>query len=347
MPGMSGLELSRILLQEGDQDRDLHIIFVTGHAGMAEVIEALKLGADDFLTKPLNSEQLLHSVRRSQEAAVLRDKDRELKLCLAFEAKSSAIEAEGLSLELAKRNRELVEKNHELLNVNELKDEFLAMISHEVNTPLNGIIGFAQLLQGSFEGEGDSNNVELTGHIITSANRLHKHVTSVLNIADAQSGRLRIVKQPLIINDLFQGLMSKYAHEAKARGGTIYVEMDDVSLGCSADPEILGVALGCIVENSLKFSNEGVKVKLRAEKTESGVRLLVTDDGLGMDEKAIGSALHPLRQGGGHSARRFEGMGLGLPLARQYLRLHGGEISIESALGQGVRVAIDLPDQQA
>ena len=346
MPSMSGLELSRKLLQGEDADRDLHIILVTGHAGVAEAIEALNLGADDFLTKPLNSEQLLHSVRRSQEAAFLRDKDRELKLRLTLEAESSASEAAALAKELSKRNDELIDKNRELLGVSQLKDEFLGLISHELNTPLNAIIGFAELLQQMLDAEGDVKKSELTGHITSSANRLHNHITKILNIAKAQSGSIKLEKHQFLAGDLFRNLATRFNAEVGTKNGTIVVELDDENMALCTDFKMLSDALACLFENAIKFSSEGVKIKLKAERSGEGVRFCVIDNGMGMDEKTIRSSLDPLRQGDGKLSRRFEGMGLGLPLARQYIRLLGGDIVIESSLGKGTQITIDLPVQE-
>jgi signal transduction histidine kinase len=344
MPTMSGLELSRKLLQDQDGDRDLHIILVTGHAGMAEAIEALKLGADDFLTKPLNSEQLLHSIRRSQEAAVLRDKDRELKLRLTLEAESSASEVATLAGELAKRNEELVDKNRELLEVSQLKDEFLGMISHELNTPLNGIIGFAELLQQMLDADGENKKSELTQHITSSANRLHNHITKILNIAKAQSGSLKLNPQRFLVGDLFRNLSTKFSAEFLAKNGTINIDLDDEGMEIYTDLSMLSEALVCMIENSIKFSGDGVDVRLKAERSGDLIQFFVTDNGFGMDENMIHASLEPLRQGDGKLTRRFEGMGLGLPLARQYLRLLEGGISIESSLGEGTSINVDLPD---
>lgn len=345
MPALSGLELSRQLLQDRDDERDLHIILVTGHAGMAEAIEALKLGADDFLTKPLNAEQLLHSVKRSHESAILRDKDRELKLRLAAEAQTSADEASKLSAELARRNTELTRINLELIDVSKLKDEFLGMISHELNTPLNSIIGFSQLLQEMFVQDGDEQKRELSDYIITSANRLNHHINSILNIAKAQSGDLKLEKQEFLIADLFQNSVTKYQDLVADRKGEIKTDISVEGLSYTADYGLLGEALGCLIENSTKFSNEGVEVVLRAEKTDLGIRMIVTDNGLGMDDQTIHASIDPLRQGDGKLSRRFQGMGLGLPLARQYVRLHGGSMDIESTLGEGTSVIVELPDQ--
>lgn len=347
MPAMGGLELSRRLLQEQENDRDLHIILVTGHAGMAEAIEALKLGADDFLTKPLNSEQLLHSVRRSQEAAILRDKDRELKLRLKMEAESSAIEAATLHEELTRRNEELTEKNQELQEVNQLKDEFLGMISHELNTPLNSIIGFSHLLREMLENDGEERKSELTQHISEAANRLRNHISKIINIAKAQSGRLKIERQNFLIEDLYRNLKARFKEDISSGKGSIDIELDVPGIDFSADSSILGEAMACLVENALKFSKEGVEIKLTAEKTEQGIRLSVSDNGDGMDERTINVSLESLRQGDGKMTRRFEGMGLGLPLARQYVRLHDGLINIESTLGEGTTINIDLPDPGA
>ena len=149
MPGMDGLEMARKLKDEAGSSRDLYVIVVTGHAGMAEAIEALQLGAEDFLTKPISPNHLVHSVRRAEEMIQLRGNERLFQLHLEQQVQEKTADIRGLADELAEQNALLEKQNQELSIVGKLKDEFLQMMSHELNTPLNAIVGFAQLMKAS------------------------------------------------------------------------------------------------------------------------------------------------------------------------------------------------------
>ena len=123
MPGMDGLEMARQLKAKLAPERDVFIIVVTGHAGMKEAVEALKLGAEDFLTKPISPDHLLHSVRRAGEMVQLRQHERGFQKQLAQEVKI--------------KTDDLNEANHKLSAANCIKDQFLSVMGHELRTPLN------------------------------------------------------------------------------------------------------------------------------------------------------------------------------------------------------------------
>ncbi|MCW9040789.1 MAG: response regulator, partial [Rhodospirillales bacterium] len=131
MPGMDGLELARQLRTGTSEKRDFYVIVVTGHAGMREAIEALRLGAEDFLIKPFSPDYLLNAVRKGVEIVRLKFHEQ--------------IFLQRLEQEVAAKTVDLREANEVLAAANRTKDTFLAMMSHELRTPLNGINGFAQL----------------------------------------------------------------------------------------------------------------------------------------------------------------------------------------------------------
>ncbi|MBL6933542.1 MAG: response regulator [Rhodospirillales bacterium] len=344
MPGMGGLDLSRKLIGDYGSSRDLFVIVVTGHAGMREAIEALQIGAEDFLTKPISPDHLLHSVKRAEEMIHLRTTERLFKQRLEQEVKEKTADIRTLAADLERQNRELEQKNKDLGVVNRLKDEFIQMMSHELNTPLNAISGFAQLLQQNATVVNDSTLNSSVSHILAGADRLHKTVASILTLADMTAGRMRPIYSTFSSDDLLDSVESDFPTLAQAAGNeetTLRCERPDQSFDLTADSGQLAKAVNYLLDNGIKFGGESLV--LRASQEGEHACISISDNGNGMTEDEVAMALEPLRQVDGSMQRHIEGIGMGLALVKGIAKLHGGQLSIESEPGKGTTVTILLP----
>ena len=342
MPGLDGLEMARQIKGEKYANRDIALIVMTGHAGMAEAIEALKIGAQDFLTKPISPEYLLITVKRALELSQLRRKDRNFVHELSREVKRRTAEVTELADKLRAANTELTRKNADLELAARMKDEFLSMISHEMNTPLNAITGFAHILEESLSGSGEEKKRENAGYILRAGERLMKSIRSILTMADIQAGRITAERQPVIANDILQNTTSEHQKAANDKSIELELVVDDGTV-LVADPSLLKTAVGNLVENAIRFSDDNGAVRVEAAETDDTFTITVTDTGPGMAPEIITVALQPFQQADGSLARRFEGLGMGLPIARKIAELHGGAIGIESTPGAGTTVTLTIP----
>jgi len=341
MPGMDGLDLSRKLIGDYGSSRELFVIVVTGHAGVREAIEALQIGAEDFLTKPISPDHLLHSVKRAEEMILLRTSERLFKQRLEQEVKEKTADIRTLAADLEERNRELEQKNKDLSVVNRLKDEFLQMMSHELNTPLNVISGFAQLLQQNESVRNDPALDTSVSHILAGADRLIKAVAAILSLADMAAGHVTLAYSTFSSDDLLASVESDFPRLAGETGATLKCEPPDQPFDLTADNSQLLTAINLLMDNGIKFGG-GVLV-LNAHQDGDFANISLSDNGQGMTDAQIVMAQEPLRQIDGSTRRRVEGIGMGLALVRGIAQLHGGQLSIESASGKGTTVTISLP----
>ncbi len=343
MPGMDGLEMARRLNEEYRDSRDLFIIVVTGHAGMKEAIEALQLGAEDFLTKPISPDHLLHSVRRASEMIHLRTNERHHHDHLEREVMERTAEARQLAADLAERNRELNRKNQELTVVNRIKGEFLQMMSHELNTPLNAILGFSQLLQEPSEKNTGEKVKKCADHIYSAGMRLTKTVNSILTLSSLSAGDFPLTYIQFTAHSFIDSVAAESTEILNEWGAKLDRAFPQPPFDMDGDYMLLQKAIGGLIENAAKYGPQGGSVSLTMIRDDDRVRIEVSDDGPGMTAEQVAIAMEPMRQVDGSSSRKFEGMGLGLPLAQGIAELHGGSLTIDSTPGNGTTVTLSVP----
>lgn len=347
MPEMDGLEMAREILSGRFKDRDISLIVMTGHAGMAEAIEALQIGAEDFLTKPVSPEYLEHAINKAEELIRLRGRERDFVSELQKTVKVKTAQAQALSWDLAEKNKDLMKRNREILALSTLKDEFLGMISHELNTPLNAITGFSHLIKQQFVQNHDKAGEEKVGHIIEAANRLMKSISNILTMAEAQSGKLKPEEDIMLLQDVLESSVFSLG-EAGRDGAEALVSIINAqpTAMIKGDAQIIRRVIDLLLDNAAKFSGAQSPIRVSADCRDDDILISVSDDGPGMTSEAITSALEPLRQADGSLTRHFEGMGLGLPLARKLMDLLGGRLVIESEPGNGTTVTLELPNKR-
>ncbi len=336
MPGMDGLQMSRILSKEYSVTRDLFIIVVTGHAGMKEAVEALRIGAEDFLTKPISPDHLLHSVRRAGEMIQLRSNERFYQTHLESEVRKKTVEVQKLADDLAEQNKELTV-------VNRLKEEFLQMMSHELNTPLNAIIGFSQLLMSSARTRKDEKEEKCAEHIYTAGIRLTKTVDSILTLSAMSAGDLVPTYSRFTAKNFVDSIVADYTGLLEQWNATFSCKLPERPFHMNADYTLIQKAIGNLIENAAKFGQHGGHVSLSINRQDDLVNFVIVDDGPGMTAEQIANASEAMRQGDGSMGRKFEGMGLGLPLAKGIAELHGGKLTIDSVPGKGTAVSLVVP----
>lgn len=225
---------------------------------------------------------------------------------------------------------------------NKMKAAFLAAMSHELKTPLNAVLGFSEIIRDEVLGPiGHEAYREYAGDIHKSGTRLLSVINDVLDVSRLEGGLVTIEARSENMLDVAEAAI-KLVPTHDQRRIEIAVPADMPSL--QVDPRRLAQALGNLLANALKFTPEAGKVCLTARlQPGGGVHLLVEDTGIGMAEETIAAALEPFRQLDGSLARRFEGAGLGLSIAKALAELHGGALSVKSAAGEGTTVTIALP----
>ena len=263
--------------------------------------------------------------------------------------KEKSIENQRLHDQEARRSTELARARDEAQAANRTKSEFLANMSHELRTPLNAIIGFSEVMKAQIYGPmGDTRYADYAGDIHNSGQHLLEIINDILDIAKVEAGKLELRLDSVDVRQLFSACERIMANKAAAAGVTLIVKPVDSVSEVVADEIRLRQILLNLLSNSVKFTPRGGFVTLMAERGPDGTRdFKVVDSGIGMSEDELAVAMEPFRQIDSTLSRKYEGTGLGLPLTKALIELHGGTFVLASKSGSGTTAIVRLPDPAA
>ena len=228
---------------------------------------------------------------------------------------------------------------------NRAKTEFLANMSHELRTPLNAILGFSEVIENEMFGPiGAKRYLEYVHDIHVSGELLLDLINDVLDLAKLEAGKLDLHEREISIYAVVEQCLTLLRGRAETAQVRLAAELPPGLPTLRADARALKQILLNLLSNAVKFTPEGGTVRARAGITARGtLRIAVSDTGIGMSAADIAVALTPFGQVDSQVARKHEGTGLGLPIARSLMRLHGGDLTIESAPGKGTTIAAEFP----
>jgi PAS domain S-box-containing protein len=244
------------------------------------------------------------------------------------------------------RSERLLRETKEVAEAaNMAKSQFLANMSHELRTPLNAIIGFSESLELGIRGALQPEQAEYIRLIHQSGEHLHDVINDILDLAKVDAGKFELHEEkrvdPRAIVDSTVTLMRS---RAVAGGIDLSTEIQRRLPSLICDSTRLKQILLNLISNALKFTEHGGSVAVAAHRGDEGCVIFeVRDTGLGMTAEEIGVALQPFGQVDSSHTRRYEGTGLGLPLAQKLAELHGGSLRIESEKGRGTTVTVTFP----
>lgn len=226
------------------------------------------------------------------------------------------------------------------------KSRFLANMSHELRTPLNAVIGFSDLMvQDLTSAHRDpAMHEQYARTVLESGQHLLSIVEDMLDLARIEAGKLRLVESRANLVDVVHGAGVMARGRDPANGAQLIEELPDQPVLAKVDARLLRQALINLIGNALKFSRADGRVFVRMAETETGdIRIEVEDEGIGIAPDMIGEILKPFTQVENSEVRRYGGIGLGLPLAKQFVELQGGRLELESELDRGTRATVLLP----
>ncbi len=226
-----------------------------------------------------------------------------------------------------------------------VKSEFIANVSHELRTPLNTVIGFSKILsEHQTRKLKESEIIEFATMINSAATHLLAVINDILDISKLQSGKYRLDTREVDVEEVLQGCISSVRRLAVEAGIKVTLDVDRELPNVGGDPAKLRQALGNLIGNAVKFTQQGGQVDIVATAPDARtIAIRIRDTGVGMTEEEVKLALSPFGQVDGGKSRWREGTGLGLPIARALIELHGGTLSITSAKGKGTEVLVTLP----
>jgi len=225
------------------------------------------------------------------------------------------------------------------------KTEFLANISHELRTPLNAIIGFAEILSSQIFGQlGDERYVNYAADIRDSGQHLLNLINDVLDVSKIEFGKLELTEEPVDIAAVLESCMRLMRDRAESAGLELRAELPKELPFLQGDARRIKQILLNLMSNAVKFTPAGGQVVVRTTVSPDGLSIAVADTGIGIAPNDLEKALRPFGQIDSRMARKYQGSGLGLPLTKSMIELHGGRLTLESEIGHGTTATVWLPN---
>lgn len=305
-----------MVIRDDDSGRVLEL---QGEDGSCLVIEERPLGEDAFMT-------LVSDVTERRQTAAQLEAVRKEQRLLARRYHEEKLRAEAAS---------------------RAKTNFLAHLSHDVRTPLNHIIGFADLISHETFGPlGDPRYAEYVESIKTSGQHLLTSFASILDLAELEGGQKPLRQEPVLLDEVLDAVTKRFSGQIERAGLSLKA---GIATGAVLRGDRLAMMrmLGNIMDNAIRFNRKGGEIVLAAFRADDGVVIEISDTGIGMSEERLARLSQPFAQGDSTFARDGTGPGLGISIARAIAELSGGRIAIDSSPSLGTTVAISLPVEQA
>jgi two-component system sensor histidine kinase/response regulator len=309
MPDISGFDTA-VILKKDEETKEIPIIFLTALNTPADLVHGFQVGANDFLTKPFNKEELVMRVMQQ------------------------------ISLVAAKR---IIEKqNAELRATLSNRDKMYSVIAHDLRSPMASIRMVLNLVVQS--ATPDVVGEELYA-LLDQANReseeVHDLLDNLLKWTKSQTGRLNVVLQDLDLNDIIPGVVDIFDMIAQTKNIKLDLQRTDQKLIVNADNDMLKTVVRNFMSNAIKFSPEGSSIEIIMQSEGDFAKVSVRDHGVGIAADRLNSIFHKGETTYGTGGE--EGSGLGLQLCQDFARKIGGDCIVESVEGQGSTFSVLIP----
>src|SRR5262245_61590847 len=249
----------------------------------------------------------------------------------------------ALAIQNARLFREIEAKGRLLEAASRHKSEFLANMSHELRTPLNAILGFSEVLAERMFGEVNEKQAEYLQDILSSGRHLLSLINDILDLSKVEAGRLELELERFHLPTALDNALTLVRERATRHGITLSQTVDKRVGDIVADERKVKQVLLNLLSNAVKFTPDGGRVDLTATVAEDVITIAVRDTGIGIAPEDQAAIFEEFRQVGRDDARKQEGTGLGLTLAKKFVELHGGRIWVDSHVGKGSTFTFTLP----
>ena len=247
-----------------------------------------------------------------------------------------------LAIQNARLFREIEEKSRQLEDANKHKSDFLARVSHDLRTPLNSIIGFTRIVLRRMEGQLPDLQKGNLQKVLVSSEHLLNLINELLDLAKIDAGKMEVTADTFRLEDVIN--MTTATIEPLLKDGRVHI-VRDIASGLpplKTDRDKLKQVLFNLLSNAVKFTEQG-EIRVSAARENGHLKLAVADTGIGMKPEALEHIFEEFRQAEKTTARKYGGTGLGLAIVKKFVALMGGDIVVESEMGQGSKFTITLP----
>ena len=317
MPEMDGFEVLEIL-KENEETREIPVLIITGLSNMESEEKSLRLGAADYITKPFHPG--IVQMRIQNQIKILERDSIEHDLNVVLKLKTELINAKDQANAASKA-----------------KGEFLARMSHEMRTPMNAIMGMAQIAQSS---EDPAKIKGCLGEIYESSRHLMRLISNVLDVSGGSSS-MSLAETKFSYDSLIAYVSQRINPDAKGKRQNLIVDIDKSVPGILiGDEKRLAQVIIHLLKNAVAFSPEGSDIRLGIsvfdrEDEVITLKIEVTDYGIGISKEQQSKLFSVFEQGDGSFTRQHGGIGVGLALSKYIVEMMGGSIWVESELDKG------------
>ncbi len=252
-----------------------------------------------------------------------------------------------LAANVNRMNDELGLLYEQLETVSKHKSEFLANMSHELRTPLNAIIGFSEVLQQQMFGQLNEQQLGYVDDVLDAGRHLLSLINDILDLAKVEAGRMELELSEVSLPQTLQSGLTMHGERAMGSGITLGLHVDPDEIVVAADERKVRQVIFNLLSNAVKFTPSGGRVDVSARLRDGLVEVAVADTGSGIAADDLELIFEEFHQARGDAGTRQEGTGLGLPLSRKFIELHGGRLWVESIQGEGSTFRFTLPVEQA
>jgi len=309
MPDISGFDTA-VIMKKDEELKDIPIIFLTALNTPADLVHGFQVGANDFLTKPFNKEELVMRVMQQ------------------------------ISLVAAKRIIE--QQNKELKATLNNRDKMYSVIAHDLRSPMASIRMVLNLVVASTSPETVGPELfELLDKANKESEEVHDLLDNLLKWTKSQTGRLNVVLQDLDLNDIIPGVVDIFEMIAQTKNIKLDLQKMPGSLHVTADNDMLKTVVRNFLSNAIKFSPENSSIEIVMSQEGEFAKVSVRDHGVGIAANRLDSIFHKGETTYGTGGE--EGSGLGLQLCQDFARKNGGDCMVESVEGQGSTFSVFIP----
>jgi signal transduction histidine kinase len=328
MPGLDGIALVQAARAI---DPDLACIIMTGEGTIGSAVQAMQVGALDYILKPFRVSAILPAIARALETRKLRIMNISLERRLREHA-----------VQLVRINEELRAARQQADLANQAKSAFLSNMSHELRTPLNAILGFSQILTSESLPSSPAQKKQFAGNILQASRHLLRLINDILDLAKVESGALALESEPVALSQVLQECRTLVDPLARVRGVELRMTVDD-NASVTADRVRLKQVLINLLSNAIKYNRDHGTVSVHcAQMGQERLRVSVQDTGAGLNEDQLAAMFQPFNRLGQEGGTQ-EGTGLGLVMTRQLVEKMGGELGVVSTPGMGSTFWVALP----
>ncbi|MGN0282956.1 MAG: response regulator [Prevotella sp.] len=309
MPDISGFDTA-VILKKDPTTADIPIIFLTALNSPSDLVHGFQVGANDFLTKPFNKEELVMRVMHQ------------------------------ISLVAAKRI--IVQQNEELRRTINNRDKMYSVIAHDLRSPMASIRMVLNLVVQTVSPEAIGPEMY---YLIDKANKeteeTHDLLDNLLKWTKSQTGRLKVAYQDFEVMDVVTGVYGIFTMIAETKKIALSMEEKDTGLKVRADKDMLNTVVRNFLSNAIKFTPENSSIEIIVTKKDDYAKISVRDHGVGIAPDRIEGLFHKGETT--YGTNNEEGSGLGLQLCKDFAVKNGGDVEVESILGEGSTFSVIVP----